>query len=150
LAMAVLLAAVRRDRRMGGARPARRREGTRGGGMTELISVAGLREYTRRHNVLVAVYIAFLALILAIPDAHAARWAFYVAVLPALVVTIDRGVLAAVIGATVWRGVTAFLVCLWLSVLWGETPNAADALDYARRVIMTLLFVTATAVLAAS
>jgi O-antigen ligase len=116
--------------------------------MTGLASIAGIRDMARRHHVLTVAYIGFLSLILIIPDPQIHRWIYYAAVLPAFVLTVDRSTLFAVTQSSVWRVAVALLLCLWLSVLWGENPNLRDAIDVARHVIMITLFITVTASLA--
>jgi O-antigen ligase len=109
-----------------------------------------MRDVVRRYDVLMAVTIAFLALILLVPNTQIYRGVFYLGVLPAFVLAADPLTLSAVTRSWVWRFAIALLVYLWLTLLWADAPRGIDFFNFARRLVMIGLFVTIIAFLAAS
>jgi O-antigen ligase len=108
-----------------------------------------LRDFVRQCDLLAISTIICLALILVVPNTQVYRWFFYVAVLPCFALSIERALLSDVMRSWVWRFAIALLFYLWLTILWGEDPNLRDALNYVRRTLMIMFFVTIVAFLVA-
>src|SRR5262249_46298969 len=109
-----------------------------------------LREWVRRHDLLLAAYLVCLCLILIVTNTQIYRWTFYAPVLPWFALAADRRTLAGITRSWTWPAAVALLFYLWLTVLWGDDPNLRDAGNFARRLGMIALFVTITAFLAAA
>ncbi|MGH6770954.1 MAG: O-antigen ligase family protein [Xanthobacteraceae bacterium] len=110
--------------------------------------LAPVAAFVRKYQLLPYAFLALVALIFSSTNTQVYRNFFYIAVLPCFLLALDRRILVAIFESWVWRFAALLLLYMWLTLFWSDTASADDIVQFGRRAVSILLYLTILAMLA--